>query len=195
MVSLNTFRTLCGMQNFEHVTLCTTFWDIVEQATGAARERELCETPDCWGRMQRKGSSVVRIHDYAQSHDVLLRLAAKNQMSLEVQEETVTRGLSLENTGASKTLNAQLEAMKAEYEAKIGRAERDAAEKLRKKDEENKRKFRMQKQNQERLDAQIRQLELENRFHKERIAQMQAASIEREVKHEEERKCKIQAEL
>lgn len=131
------FQRLCGEDNFEHIVLCTTFWDTVEEATGAAREKELCESPEFWAKMMGQGSRVVRIRNYAQSKDVLTQMSRKSTVTLDIQKEMVEERRSLDDTAVGKAVNAQMAQLKAEHEAQLAKAKADAQELLRKRDEEN----------------------------------------------------------
>jgi hypothetical protein len=84
LLNLAVMQKLCGLETFENVVLASTFWDLVDEASGVQMENELCRTPQFWGRMKRNGSRVVRIKDYAQSKDILLQLAGKSKVALNI---------------------------------------------------------------------------------------------------------------
>ena len=151
------FQRLCGEDNFEHIVLCTTFWDTVAESTGLARERELCENPDFWAKMMSQGSRVMQIRDYAQSKDILVQMSRKSTVTLDIQKEMVDERRSLDDTAVGKAVNAQMAALKAEHEAQLARAKAEAQELLQKRDEENKKRQEEQlKHNKKVQEAQQR---------------------------------------
>lgn len=142
LTNFRAFQRLCGENTFQHIVLCTTFWDQVSKSTGIQREKELCENPEFWAKMKDKGSKVVRIENYAQSKDVLLQMAQKSTVTLDIQKEMVEERLSLDNTKVGRIINAQMaemEKMKLDHEAEMTRKRLDHELLLKKRDEENRR--------------------------------------------------------
>lgn len=136
LTNFRAFQRLCGENTFEHIFLCTTFWDCVSKSLGIQREKELCENPEFWAKMKDKGSKVVRIENYAQSKDVLLQMAQKSKVTLDIQKEMVEERLSLDNTKVGRIINAQMAQMaQMELEHKA-----EMAIELKKRDEENRRR-------------------------------------------------------
>lgn len=45
LLNLTVMQNLCCSETFENVVLASTFWDLVDESTGARREPELCRTP------------------------------------------------------------------------------------------------------------------------------------------------------
>lgn len=197
LANFRAFQRLCGEDNFEHIVLCTTFWDLVDETTGAAREKELCEKREFWAKMMEQGSRVVRIVDYAQSKDILLRMAQKSPVTLNVQKEMVEERRSLDETSVGKAVNAQLAQLKADHEAQFAKAKADAEEALKKRDQENRRRAEEEfKRHMSVREAQRRLLE-EQAAEQERLkARLDAAEKELKAKKkaEEERIEKMQAE-
>jgi hypothetical protein len=58
--SLFMFRKLCGSDALSKVILATTKWVEVTEQEGAEREKQLFETEDFWGYMNRNGSQIRR---------------------------------------------------------------------------------------------------------------------------------------
>ncbi|KAL8785813.1 MAG: hypothetical protein Q9195_008494 [Heterodermia aff. obscurata] len=196
LMNFRAFQRLCGENTFKHIVLCTTFWDLVSESTGAQREKELCENPEFWAKMKDQGSQVVRIKNYAQSKDVLLRMAGKSTVTLDIQKEMVEEKRSLDDTNVGRTINAQMAQMKAEHEAQLAKARLDAEILLKKRDEENRKRteeqfkrhksvrdaqerlLKEQQAEQARLKAQIeedrRQAELRMAAEKTRLEEIQA---------------------
>lgn len=187
------FQRLCGEDNFEHIVLCTTFWDTVEEATGVAREKELCENPDFWAKMMGQGSRVVQIRNYAQSKDVLMQMSRKSTVTLEIQKEMVEERRSLDETSVGKAMHVQMAQMKAEHEAQLARAKLEAAEKI-----ENHRKRHEEelKRHQSVRDAQQRLYEIQLAEQERTKARFNDAEREFEARKqaEQQRLQEIEAE-
>lgn len=103
-LNLCAFRKLCGMHAFEHITLCTTFWDTVSEAEGAQRESELCATSEFWGDMISRGAHYERIQNYPSSGRLLLRMAERQPVTLTIQKEIVDAKKNLLETEAGQAL-------------------------------------------------------------------------------------------
>ena len=184
LLNFRAFQKLCGKDVFKHVVLCTTFWDLVDEVTGSRREKELCETTDFWGSMIKQGSRVVRNPDYTKSKDILLQLAGKHTVTLDIQKEMVEQHVSFEDTSTAKEINAELASLKIEHDAKIARKEQDKIEVLRKRDEENRSKLgehlKKQKSTMDLLDAFAKSQALE----KERILRARLRDADKEAEQE-----------
>ena len=197
LLNFRAFQRLCGEDNFEHIVLCTTFWDTVEEITGAAREKELCENPEFWAKMMGQGSRVVRIRDYAQSKDVLMQMSRKSTVTLDIQKEMVEERRSLDDTAVGKAVNAQMAQMRVEHEARLAKAKLDAEELLRKRDEENKKRQEEQLKHHKTVrDAQQKLYEAQKAEQERLKARLQEAEKEAEAQKQAEQKRleEIQAE-
>jgi hypothetical protein len=120
--NLSMFRKLCGPKFYPNVVLATTFWGNVDPAVGSRRENELKETDEFWGSMCKRGSEVIRLpDDRFDCITLLLRLASKIKMSLQIQEELVDQGLSISQTaaGASARNVKALEALREEFSKRM----------------------------------------------------------------------------
>lgn len=179
------FQRLCGEDNFEHIVLCTTFWDTVEEVTGVAREKELCENPEFWAKMMGQGSQVVRIRDYAQSKDVLMQMSRKSTVTLEIQKEMVEERRSLDDTAVGKAMHVQVAQMKAEHEAQLARAKLEAAEILKKHKKEQEEEL---ERHQSVRDAQQRLYEGQVAEQERLKARLHEAERESEVRKQAEQK-------
>ena len=183
LMNFRAFQRLCGEETFEHIVLCTTFWDLVSASTGAAREKELCE--DFWAKMKSQGSRVVRIHDYAESKDILLQMARKSTVTLDIQKEMVEERRSLDDTNVGRTINAQMAQMKAEHEALLAKTKLDHEALLKKRDEENRRRNDEQlKRHKTFSEMQQKMLEEQQRL----MARMQEDRRQADAKAAEEKK-------
>lgn len=120
--NLSMFRKLCGPKFYPNVVLATTFWGKVDPEVGSRRERELKDTDEFWGSMYKRGSDVIRLPDGKQDCiNLLLRLANKTKMSLQIQEELVDQGLPIGKTaaGASAKNVKALEVLREEFNKRM----------------------------------------------------------------------------
>ncbi|KAJ4987244.1 hypothetical protein SVAN01_07255 [Stagonosporopsis vannaccii] len=121
--NLKMFRGLCGEDNLGSVVLATTMWDSVahNMSVGEARETQLKEEPNLWGKMIEHGSMVMR-HDRGQTSgmEILLYLIGrKEKITLAIQKELNDEKKPLNDTGAGAALVTEIERLRDMYERKI----------------------------------------------------------------------------
>lgn len=199
LLNLTVMQKLCGSETFENVVLASTFWDLVEEDSGIRREEELCKTPQFWGGMKRNGSRVIRIKDYTQSKDVLLQLAGKGGVALQIQKEMVEDEKKLSDTAAGQKLNHDLARLQEEHQQQKRAMEERAQAELKRREEQNQRKLTeelarqkaVQQLQRELAEARQRTEERRQREKLEEIAK-QARQAEREAEKERQRLKEIQ---
>jgi len=199
LLNLTVMQKLCGSETFENVVLASTFWDLVEEDSGVRRENELCKTPHFWGGMKRNGSRVIRIQDYAQSKDVLLQLAGKREVALQIQREMVEDEKKLSDTAAGQKLNQELARLQEEHQQQKRAIEERAQAELKLREERNKRKLAEELARQEAVHqlqkevAEARQ-QTEQRILQEKLEEKRrlARQAEREAEKERQRLKEIQ---
>jgi hypothetical protein len=121
--NLRMFRKLCGEDFLQNVILGTTFWDIVGEETGTARENELLETDGFFKQMKDRGCDVVRItDDRDECLELLSRFAAKQPSVMRIQKE-LFEGKLLEETAASATINPELAELQRQNNGRIADTE------------------------------------------------------------------------
>jgi hypothetical protein len=82
------FRKLCGKEFVKNIIPGTTFWGVVGEEEGAAREEELLQTDGFFKDMKEHGCDVVRIADDRDSNlELLSRFAAKRPIVIRIQQE------------------------------------------------------------------------------------------------------------
>lgn len=139
--NLKMFKRLCGDEALSKVVLATTFWGHVNATVGLNRENELRQS-EFWGTMIQKGSKVLRQDDGRTSAKSIIeylvkkRTAANIGVALDIQREMVDQGKTLDQTGAGREMNAQISAMRKEYENKIAKLRDDLKVAIAEKDEE-----------------------------------------------------------
>lgn len=108
--NLVTFKELCGEDALKKVVLASTMWDIVPEEKATKREQELKDTPEFWGWMLSKGSSVHRYNNTAESaREIILSLAGHNApIATDLQKQMVDEGKRLDETSAGQGLKNEL---------------------------------------------------------------------------------------
>lgn len=103
-------KRICGERNYQNVLLVTTHWPkhIEDQPNRAVREGELRR--DFWKEMVNGGSTMSRFDDkHSTAKAIIRRLAAKDDITLSLQEELAT-GDGLKRTRAfSFIVNARIQ--------------------------------------------------------------------------------------
>ncbi|KAM0422014.1 hypothetical protein ACHAPD_000457 [Fusarium lateritium] len=108
--NLVTFKELCGEDALKKVVLASTMWDMVPVEKATKREQELKDTPEFWGWMLSKGSSVHRYNNTAESaREIILSLTGHNApIATDLQKQMVDEGKRLDETSAGQGLKNEL---------------------------------------------------------------------------------------
>jgi septin family protein len=121
--NLRMFRKLCGDEFMKNVVLGTTFWDIVSEEIGSAREEELLQTDNFFKNMKALGCDVVRISDDRDSNLKLLSRFAVNRPSvMQIQQELI-EGKSLAETAAAYAISQELAELQRQGHEQLADAE------------------------------------------------------------------------
>ncbi|PVF99674.1 hypothetical protein CPB86DRAFT_703033, partial [Serendipita vermifera] len=100
--NLRLFESLCGDDPLKSVRVVTNKWCLLHGAEiGIARERELKEHPDYFGRILGGGATLMRHHDTKESsHAIISSLINQRdaQTKMAIQTEMVDDRLRLEET-------------------------------------------------------------------------------------------------
>lgn len=124
--NLRMFRKLCGDEFMKNVILGTTFWDVVDEETGAAREDELLQTDGFFKDMNERGCDVVRISDDRNTClELLSRFAAKPPTVMRIQQE-LFEGKSLAETAAASAVSQELAELQRQNHEKLADVEHQA---------------------------------------------------------------------
>lgn len=123
------FKRIVGEAALSNVLLVTTRWDEVDEATGAARERQLREK--FWAYMLARDSCMSRFHGDRQSALALAsQLLMRDPVVLALQREMVVEGRQLHETAAGSYLDDGLEKAKRAYAKELADLEKLRAELL-----------------------------------------------------------------
>lgn len=106
---LDMFQRICGEQAFPNIILATTMWDMLRnQSDGYQRDQQLRE--EFWNGLEEKGSMIAQFDGSpAMAAGLLVRLLAKDDVVLRVQEELNVLEYSLENTAVGRLVTPRLE--------------------------------------------------------------------------------------
>jgi len=87
--NLRMFQKLCGDEAFRNVVLVTSFWDMIDESVGEAREAELRNKDEYWAKMVRKGSQIKRYNrnDPTSTDQILQTLETFSPRMLKAQKE------------------------------------------------------------------------------------------------------------
>ena len=165
------FKKLCGSDALKNVILITSMWDRVAKEEGIKRETELLDTPEFWGFMKSKGSKAYRHNNSVESAEETLRHFLPDigsKITLDIQQEMVVDNLTVDQTGAGKQLEIELEKERERFKAELKEITEQLLEAMRKRDQESESTMReMQKEYEEKLEQLGRdQLELQSTLDK-----------------------------
>jgi hypothetical protein len=128
--NLRMFRKLCGEDFMKNVIIGTTFWDVVGEEKGSAREEELLQTEGFFKDMKEKGCDVVRISDYRDSNlELLSRFAGKPPTVMRIQQE-LFEGKTLAETAAASAVSQELAELQRQNLEKLEDVEHQAQKKI-----------------------------------------------------------------
>ena len=136
--NLAMFKKLCGQDALRNVILATTMWDKVSEEDGAKREGQLIETPEFWGWMKDRGSTVLR---HAGDRDSAMRLIQffidKTRVTLDLQDQMVDKGRSLDQTAAGKELQQEFIKQKKKFDEEMRKVQLDLEQAMKSRDRES----------------------------------------------------------
>lgn len=191
--NLRMFRKLCGETGPKAMTcvaLVTTFWDQIEKNVGEEREKQLTTSTTFWSHIISKGGKVfrndIRLEKgavYAAKNSILCLAGRREKMVLEIQKDMVDRGKTLQETGAGRIVQEELNKLKAEHKRELERIRSEWKEALEDQDEEWQKEIQAYK-------AEIKQKMREDKTQRERLQQSEAAlrqKIDEEMNAEREK--------
>ncbi|KAF9781349.1 P-loop containing nucleoside triphosphate hydrolase protein [Thelephora terrestris] len=128
------FRQLCGDSTLKNVVFVTNMWGKVEDALGAAREKELAEV--YFRPALEKDAQLARHHNTPQSaHEIIRRIMQNNPAPLLIQRELVDEGKDIKQTSAGVAVNEELTKAMERHEAEMNALREDMRQALEEKDE------------------------------------------------------------
>lgn len=156
--NLKMFRQLCGKEPLKNVILATTFWSKVAKEDALRREEQLRATPEFWGDMLDRGSTMKRLVDHNSALDIVGLLVQKPQITLQIQQELVEDQKKLVDTAAGQAVSEELLRLQQKHQQDLERVQQELHEALDERDQE------MQdilSQQQKRLDKELDKVQKE----------------------------------
>lgn len=125
----------CSVQRSSQERLARdNFWGEVDANTARSREEELRATPEFWGSMLRKGSSMDRFTDATSAIKIIRRLLGRTPVPLKIQRELVEDDKSLIDTAAGQIVNEELVRLESKHLEEKQEMQKEMAEALEKHD-------------------------------------------------------------
>lgn len=142
------FKKLCGEKVYQSVVLATSMWGKVDPEDGERRERELIQKDEYWGRMSKQGSMVFRLDNTRDSCLKVIEhiLSLHTELTLDIQDEIVRKGIKIDETSAAKELNAEIIRERKKHQAELRAMKESMEEAIKDRDKE------LQKEFQEEID-------------------------------------------
>jgi len=135
--NLRMFRSLCGEKALHNVLLTTTHWSSVDPKKGAARERELRESPNFFKGLLDRGASLERfMGDRGSGLELVHKLMGSIPEALDIQYQIVDERKALKDTPAGQTINAELIALEKKYQEDLQNTKDDLKHAMETKDKE-----------------------------------------------------------
>lgn len=205
------FRKLCGDKGLQNVVIVTNMWGEVTLEKGKQRESELAEHDDFFKAALSKGSSMIR-HDNTRhsAHAILRRVLQNSPVVLEIQEDTVDRGIDISMTAAAAEMDREIKAAaeRGEAEAELIKEEMQEISRIKaekaalvrereaeKREEEMARIAAEQRRLKERMERERRELadklekqKQDRERERERRQKEQQARVKQELRWDEERR-------
>lgn len=134
--NLKMFRQLCGKDPLKNVILATSFWSKVAQKDALKREEQLKTTPEFWGEMLDRGSTMKRLIDPNSALEIVALLTKKPRITLQIQQELVEDRKSLVDTAAGQTVNEELVRLEQKHRDDLERIKLEMQEAMEERDQE-----------------------------------------------------------
>lgn len=133
------FKKLCGDDALRKVVLATTMWDKVAHHEAEAREQQLVDTPEFWGFMVSKGSTVYRHNNTVESTvQIIEKLAhSDSTVTLDLQNQMVNRNQTLGETAAGRELESEIIKERQKWAAELKDTQEQIQEAIRLRDKES----------------------------------------------------------
>lgn len=182
MKNLLMFKKLCGDNALRKVVLTTTMWDKVPPREAEDREQQLINTPNFWGLMVSKGSTVYRHNNTVKSAiRIIEELARGNStVTLDLQNQMVNQNQTLRETSAGRELESELIKEREKWAAELKDAQEQMKEAIRVRDQESEQALREVKDDYttriERLERDHKRLHIDTeRLRNARIERLEEA--------------------
>lgn len=172
------FKKLCGNEALQQVVLTTTMWDKVPHREAEDREKQLVNTPEYWGFMVSKGSTVYRHNNTVESAIRIIEKLARGSctVTLDIQNQMVNQKQDLSQTAAGRELEGEIIKERQKWAAELKDAQEQMKEAIRLRDKESEQVLRELKDN---FTTRMQRLERDNERLRIDTERLRNAKLER----------------
>lgn len=189
------FKKLCGDDALRKVILTTTMWDKVPPHEAVDREQQLVDTPEFWGYMVSKGSTVHRHNNTIESAIRILEelIHSNSTVTLDLQNQMVNQNQTLGETAAGKELGSEIIRERQKWAAELKETQEQIKEAIRLRDKESEQALQELKDDYttriERIERDNKRLHVDTeRLRNERIEKLEEALEKQGKTHTDELK-------
>jgi hypothetical protein len=134
--SIRILELLCGQEVYPNITLAITGWEVLDETTRAAREKELSENDDCWRGLLSKGAKMVCLpKDADAQRQMFLEMKFGEHVALQIQKKITAdasltvddifaeAGLSKHHSGLKLTHDEQMQDLQQRHSTQMASTE------------------------------------------------------------------------
>ncbi|KAH7129192.1 P-loop containing nucleoside triphosphate hydrolase protein [Dactylonectria macrodidyma] len=193
------FKRLCGRDGMKNIRFVTTFWEQADPKEGERREQTLRDTKDFWGGCMSEGAQVNQHYNNKQSALSILQQfvpgwtdrPSPEEVKLAIQTEMVDSGKDLDQTGAGRELQDQIDQEREKMRQEMREREEDMKEALAARDKEM---FDFLRSEQDKQRAELRRRDREmdelkvsmEKMHEDKIRRLEARLQQQEQEYRDE---------
>jgi len=185
------FRKLCGDTTLHNVVIVTNMWGEVDRQVGDAREAELMREDIFFKPVLDKGAQMARHENTIPSAESIIRLVLGNHpLPLRIQEELVNEHKDISETGAGEELNREINAQIKKHRQEMLALREEMRQAMKDKDDETRRELEIETQKMQREIAKFendaKRLKSDYKNEKERL-ETRLEEMEDEARREADR--------
>ncbi|KAL9125115.1 MAG: hypothetical protein Q9217_005635 [Psora testacea] len=179
------FKLLCGDENLHSVVLATTMWHKDIETDASRRIKQLKSTPDFWGKMIDKGSTVFKHDNTRESALEIIDyiIQKREKVTLSIQKQMVDEHMTIDQTSAGQLQREDIIKEKEKAEWRLRQRQEELEECLLRKEND---KAQELLEEQEKYTKQLKQKEEDIEALKMSVAQLQKEKEAQMVREEEE---------
>jgi hypothetical protein len=189
--NFNMFRKLCGDSTLQNVVIVTNMWGEVDPQVGKAREAELVREDIFFKPVLDKGAQIAPHENTATSAQNIIRLVLNNHpLPLRIQEELVNEHKDISETGAGEELNREINAQIKKHQEEMRVLREEMQQAMKDKDEETRRELEIETQKMQkeiaRFENDAKRLASDYKNEKDKL-DTRLAQMEEEAREEADR--------
>jgi hypothetical protein len=119
--SIRILELLCGQEVYPNITLAITGWEVLDETTRAAREKELSENDDFWRGLLNKGAKIMHLpKDADAQRQMFLEMKFGEDVALQIQKKlTADISFTVDDIFAEAGLSKHLGALKLTHDEQM----------------------------------------------------------------------------